>query len=432
MGWFDAKRVYDFMGLSRYFVTGSIIINLLAIVAMFYPGPAVGTDFVGGTEVEVELLKPVDAGDVRKAVEAAGFNAPDVVSLEAEKAKAGTPQFLIRVQDVTSITDAQAAEIRQKLCLQPEENEPALDPVACPGALQTTEVNFSPGGDKVTARYAEKPCDSNVEGAECKPREDIKKQLGTGVAGLDLRPGENNPVVQNPQDHKVEFKFKGKGEQIMDGLRSALGNDTVPTSARRIEWISGKAGKELRDAAIISVSISLVMIMLYIAFRFDIRFAPAAVFALLHDVLVTLLWMVIFRREMTLSTVAALLTIVGYSVNDTVVIFDRIRENLGRFRNKTFPEVINISISETLGRTIKTSGATMVSLVPFLFFGTGAIRDFAFTMLVGMISGVYSTIYIASPVTEFIDRQFFSKSIRKKRRVRVKKKDPSAPSPATV
>jgi preprotein translocase subunit SecF len=426
MGWFDAKRVYDFMGLSRYFVTGSLVLMAAAIVSLFWPGPPVGTDFVGGTEVEVELLKPVDASDVRKAVEAAGFASPDVVSLDEEK---GTPQFLIRVQDVTAISEEQMAEVRQKLCLVPEDGS-ALDAAACPPALQTTEVNFSPGGDKVTVRYVESPC-AEVEGSECTPRDDIKKQLGAGVARLELRPGDNNPAVQNPQDHKVEFKFKGKGEQIMDGLRASLGADAVPTSARRIEWISGKAGKELRDAAVISVSISLLMIMLYVAFRFDVRFAPGGIISLLHDVLVALLAMVIFRREVTLSTVAALLTIVGYSINDTVVIFDRIRENLGKFRNKTFPEVINISVSETLGRTIKTSGATAVSLVPFLFFGTGAIRDFAFTMLVGMLSGVYSTIYIASPITEYIDRRFFGKSLKKKRRVR-RKKDAAAPRPATA
>ena len=240
-------------------------------------------------------------------------------------------------------------------------------------------------------------------------------------------------MVQNPRDNRVEFYFKSKGAQIMDGLRKGLGAEAVPATPLRIEWIGAKAGSQLRDAAIKSITIAVIVIMLYIAFRFDMRFAPGAIAALVHDVFLAMGAMVLARREVTLSTVAALLTIVGYSINDTVVVYDRIRENLGRYRKMSFPKVINRSVTEMLGRTIKTSMSTALALLPFLFFGSGVIRDFAFTLLVGVAVGTYSSIYVAAPLTELIDRRVFGTSIkRKKRRVRRKKKDasPSSEVPA--
>jgi preprotein translocase subunit SecF len=153
------------------------------------------------------------------------------------------------------------------------------------------------------------------------------------------------------------------------------------------------------------VVIAIVFIMLYLAFRFDLRFAPGVVVACLHDALVVLGAFVVFRKEVTLSTIAAVLTIVGYSMNDTVVVYDRIRENLGKHRGKSFGEIINLSVSETLSRTILTSGATMLSVLAFFIWGTGIIKDFAFAMVVGIVAGTYSSIYVAAPLTELIDRR---------------------------
>jgi preprotein translocase subunit SecF len=429
MGWLDFKKDIDFMGYRRYFLGLSLLLAIASVVAFFEPGPRFGTDFVGGTEVEVEMLKPVDAGAVRQAVVDAGFHSPDVVAIENEK---GTPQFLIRVKEVSALTAEQKTALQDALCLKPEEPEQKLDATKCPPELVTTEVKFSPGGEKVTARYEQQPCEGEKRSG-CDPRAKIAEQLVGKVEGLDLRQGDNNPTVQNPADHKVEFLFKSKGDQIMDGLRSSLGADVVPEVPRRIEWIGPKAGKQLRDAAIKSISIAVIVIMLYIAFRFDMRFAPGSIAALVHDVFLAMGAMVVFQREVTLSTVAALLTIVGYSINDTVVVYDRIRENLGRYRKMTFPKVINRSITEMLGRTIRTSGLTAAAMIPFLFWGTGVIRDFAFTLLVGVVVGTYSSIYVAAPLTELIDRRIFGKVVKKKKRRRVRrKKKKSSPSPATA
>jgi preprotein translocase subunit SecF len=114
------------------------------------------------------------------------------------------------------------------------------------------------------------------------------------------------------------------------------------------------------------------------------------------------------KKEFSLSTVAALLTIVGYSVNDTVIIYDRIRENLGKHRGKTFPYIINLSVSETLSRTILTTLTVQINLIAFLIWGTGTIHDFAFALFIGFITGTYSSVFIAAPLTEYIDRHFFS------------------------
>jgi preprotein translocase subunit SecF len=127
--------------------------------------------------------------------------------------------------------------------------------------------------------------------------------------------------------------------------------------------------------------------------------------------------MVIARKEITLSTVAAMLTIVGYSITDTVVVYDRIRENLGKHRTMSFSTVINQSISEMFGRTLISSGVTSFSLIAFLIWGTGALKDFAFALLVGIAVGTYSSIYIAAPFTEWIDRRFFGASADQKKAI---------------
>jgi preprotein translocase subunit SecF len=149
----------------------------------------------------------------------------------------------------------------------------------------------------------------------------------------------------------------------------------------------------------------------YVALRFDLRFAPGGVVALLHDALITVLVFVVLKREVNLSTVAALLTILGYSINDTIVIFDRIRENATRLRGQSMYDLINISTTQTLSRSILTSFVTLLSILPFLIWGTPVIKDFAFALVIGMTVGSYSSIYIAAPMVEWMDRKLFSKAV---------------------
>jgi preprotein translocase subunit SecF len=164
-------------------------------------------------------------------------------------------------------------------------------------------------------------------------------------------------------------------------------------------------GKELRNKGIAALLYSMVAILLYVAFRFDLKFAPGAVLAMIHDVIMVAGYYLVTRREFNLTSIAALLTVTGYSINDTIVIYDRIREEMAKFRGKPLPDIINIAVNETLSRTILTSGVTALSLVGLLIFGVGEIWDFAMAMLVGIIVGTYSSVYIASPLTIWIDQR---------------------------
>jgi preprotein translocase subunit SecF len=167
---------------------------------------------------------------------------------------------------------------------------------------------------------------------------------------------------------------------------------------RRVETVGPKVGGELRKAAFLAVIYSLIGILIYISWRFQFRFAVAAIIATAHDALVMLAFFSFAGLEMSISGIAAILTIVGYSLADTVVVFDRIRENLGLRRREDMGTLINTSINETLSRTIITSGTVMLTLVALLVFGGAVIREFALAMTVGIIAGTYSSIFIAAPI----------------------------------
>lgn len=382
---FPVGKVYDFMSKRRLFIGVSVLLFTISIVLFFVPGPSLGTDFAGGTEVEVAFQQAVSPAQIRKAVQAADFSSPDVIRVEDAK---NPHRYLIRVQEVSTISEAQQREIEKRLCFGDKLPE---------GCTQhATEVKFSPGGEKITVRYASAP---DVEW--------ISQQMD-GLTGVRLRPGVNNPNIQDVRDHRVEIGLMSRGDQLMDGLRAAMPEGSVPEAALRTEWIGPKAGAQLRDSAIKSILITLVFIMVYVAFRFDLRFAPGGVLSLVHDSVVTVGILIALGREVNLTTVAAILTIIGYSVNDTVVVYDRVRENLGKMRGSTFSQLINLSISEMLSRTILTSGTTIMALLCFFIWGTGTLRDFALTLIIGMVLGVYSSVYVALPITDYFDRKFFS------------------------
>jgi len=311
--------------------------------------------------------------------------------------------FLIRVQDVSAITEGEKDALRAALCYTDDPAAPIADPVKCPENARATEVKFSAGGDKISTRYDFDPDLSK-----------IKEQIGS-VPGVALRASATNPQVLNPRDRRVEIQLLSKGDQLIERLQTKLGADVVPDHALRVEWVGPKAGKQLRDSARNAVAIAIVFIMLYLAFRFDLRFAPGVVVACIHDAMVVIGVFILLHKEITLSTIAAVLTVIGYSMNDTVVVYDRIRENLGKHRGKSFARIINLSVSETLSRTILTSGLTMLSVLAFFVYGTGVIKDFMLALVVGIVAGTYSSIYVAAPLTEWIDTSMARRSDQKAR-----------------
>jgi preprotein translocase subunit SecF len=417
MEFFKPGRQFDFMGQRKFWIILSLSLVVISTAFTFWPfahvwpyGPNYGTDFQGGTEIEVAFTQTTDTAEIRKAVESSGFSTPDIVKV----VDAHNPNhYFIRVQDVSVLDDASKEALRKSLCLNVDGATPASD--ACPLNTRATEVKFSLGGDKISTRY---DTDPDIE--------KIKAQIRS-VPGINLRESSTNPQVTNPRDHRVEIQLQSKGDQLLSALRSKLGPEKVPDQALRVEWVGPKAGKQLRESARNSVAIAIVFIMLYLAFRFDLRFAPGVVVACIHDAMVVLGVFIALHKEITLSTIAAVLTIVGYSMNDTVVVYDRIRENLSKHRGRTFWDVINLSVSETLSRTILTSGATMLSVLAFFIWGTGVIKDFALAMVVGIVAGTYSSIYVAAPLTEWIDERM-TKGAKGKRVA--KRQSPSQRPPA--
>ena len=196
---------------------------------------------------------------------------------------------------------------------------------------------------------------------------------------------------------KTESNLVGLSDEIKVVLDKAFGAENV--DIRRVEMVGPKVGKDLRRQGLMAIIYAMIGILIYVTFRFELRFAVGAIVALIHDVSITVGMFALLDKEFSLPIVAALLAIVGYSLNDTIVVYDRIRENMkGSSGKSNFLNTINSSINQTLSRTILTSLTTILVLISLFFFGGGVIHDFAFAMLVGVFVGTYSSIFIASPI----------------------------------
>jgi preprotein translocase subunit SecF len=212
--------------------------------------------------------------------------------------------------------------------------------------------------------------------------------------------GANDASIQQFKDRPQVVLIRtaeDKSKDITEKLKEVFPQEDV--QILRIERVGPVAGKHLQTKAVLALVWALVGILIYVAFRFKhFNFAVAGVVALFHDVLVALGFLVMTGRQIDLLSVTAFLTIAGYSINDTIVIYDRVRENTRLFRKLSLAELINLSVNQTLGRTILTSGVTLLVVIAILLYGGEVLSNFAFTLLVGFISGVYSTVYIASPL----------------------------------
>jgi preprotein translocase subunit SecF len=243
---------------------------------------------------------------------------------------------------------------------------------------------------------------------------DIRQALeSVGLGGSTIQEfGQEGAFEFLVRVEKAGVEVAALSDQMKKALAGKFGADKV--EIRRVEYVGPKIGEDLRWRGTISVIAATVMMGVYIwirfasAFgaRFGLHFGIGAVIALIHDVLVTVGALMLANYEFDLTVVAALLTIVGFSVNDTVVICDRIRENLRKIRRESLENIINTSINETLSRTILTTGTALLVLLALYLLGGAVIRPFAFALLVGFTSGVYSTIFIASPVILLWDKSF--------------------------
>lgn len=196
------------------------------------------------------------------------------------------------------------------------------------------------------------------------------------------------------------------GALLVDRLALAIGDQVGPHEVMRVEFVGPRVGDELRRDAIKALSIAVLLILAYIAFRFSSRFAPGAVAALLHDIAITAGIFAMLGMQFDLQVLAALLAILGYSLNDTIIVYDRIRENMELRTKHDLVDVLNRSVNQTLSRSLLTSLTTLAAVLCLLFVGGEVIRPFALAMAIGIVVGTYSSVFIASPILLYLERRF--------------------------
>jgi len=256
--------------------------------------------------------------------------------------------------------------------------------IASIGAWQNYGVDFE-GGVMVQVTFSE-PATTG----------DIRAALG-GASGPDVTEFGSDGAFIIRAEQTADGNIDASREEIQASLAEAFGESAFLID--RSEGVGPKIGAELQRKAAGAILLSFLLTLIYIAIRFELRFGMAAVIATMHDILVTLGFLALFRVEISLPTVAAILTIVGYSLNDTIVVFDRVRENMAKkgARKRSQVDLVNQSINETLPRTILTSGTTLAVLMALLVVGPAVIRDFSLVLILGVLIGTYSSIFVASP-----------------------------------
>ena len=254
------------------------------------------------------------------------------------------------------------------------------------GSLATRGLNFGldfTGGTLIEVGYPTAP-DTN----------DVRDNLASaGFDALVQTFGAANDIVVRIRPGEVEESSAELSTRVLAALDQGVEGEI---EMRRVEFVGPQVGEELKEQGILAVIYAMVGVFLYVMFRFQWRFSVGAVAALFHDIIISMGIISLVHIEFDLTVVAAILAVVGYSLNDTIVLFDRIRENFPRYRKRQPIEVVNTSINETLSRTIMTSTTTLLVLLALFFFGGEIIHGFAFTLIVGVLVGTYSSIYVAS------------------------------------
>lgn len=364
------KTNIDFIGKRRVALFISSILNLSVLVGIALFGFNFGVDFAGGTLVEAKFNYSITPEQVRLAATKGGLHEPQVQGIGS----ADDNSFLLRMGGVTQLTKQSA-----------EGAEAAIRGLGELKSFMRPDLDNGIIGFRSVAKLDPAQVKQAVETSGTGVKE--VRELGEAQGG-----GFDYQVIS-----------AGMADKVQQALKAGL--EKPEFEVRRIDYVGPQVGKQLRNKGILALLYAAIAILVYVAFRFDLKFGPGALAAMLHDVVMVAGYFLISRREFNLTSIAVLLTILGYSINDTIVIYDRIREEMARFQGKPLPEIINIAVNETLSRTILTSGVTALSLIGLLIFGVGEIFDFAAAMLVGIIVGTYSSVYIASPLTIWLDER---------------------------
>ena len=374
---------YKFVALA---VTSAIVLAGFVNIVLGR-GLKLGVDFGEGTLIRVMYKTPVSVATVREELRAVGLGNSSIQESWGKKGRAGR-EFQIRATEVVQLKKSQ---------LTPEE-------------IESHE------------KLANKIIDA-LRG------DDGKSELARGLKDL-------NNIDQKSLAAFLESGFAGKGEEIAAKIIASRNENGLFTNAEDItrsgvepgvtmflkdkvffgklavisrETVGPQAGSELRNKAVMATIWSLIGMLVYIALRFKLANGVSAIFTLAQDVLISVSFYSFTSREINLPIIAALLTIVGFSINDTIVIFDRIRENQKLMRKMPLEDIMNLSLNQMLGRTFITSGTVFLTVLALFLFGGQVINDFAFIMLIGAIEGVYSTVYLSCPIVLFWTRWFPSR-----------------------
>ncbi len=249
---------------------------------------------------------------------------------------------------------------------------------------------------------------------------------------------QNLSVTEFGSNEEVTIRFLGSNDNVSNDIGehiSTLLKDTGKFEVRRADVVGPKVGDELRNKGLMAIAVSLIAILIYIALRFEWRFALAAIISEIHDVVITLGAISLFKIDVNLDTLAAVLTVLGYSLNDTIIIFDRIREGNKTSKKTELAPIINESVSATLSRTVLTSGLTLATVVILYFFGGEMIQGFSLALIVGIIAGTLSSIFVASPTLlwfKFSVLEFRNKEIEKAKRKQDKERNRAMYEKGTV
>lgn len=365
---YDSK--YDILGKRKFTAILSVILIIGSILLLLGPGPKWGIDFQGGTEMILRFNEEISDEEVREAAQEIGLEDALVQRFGA----AGENRFLIQTQDVSVVDEMRVTEIREQLELL--------------GDLEYADWT------------AEQPDRMDLLFGQDKTEEEITEAvLAAGLQQVDVEVG------GRADEARYTLRFQDLQNIIRSGFARNFPEAFNPDGGlERLETVGPRAGEQLRNDGIVAMIIALLAILIYIWFRFDIRYSPGAVAALSHDIVIALGLFVVLDIEISLPIVAALLTIIGYSLNDTIVVFDRIRENLDSAGSRTVEDVANEAINQTMSRTLITSFTTLMAVTTIAVVATGLIQDFAMALMIGIVVGTYSSIFVATPVMLKMDK----------------------------
>lgn len=367
----------DWMGKAKYFVALSLILLAIGWISVFqHRGLRYGIDFRGGTLVYVRFSGKPPIDRIRKGLQQAGL----------------TNSTIQGISDTRSI----ASQNDVVIGLEQGQGDQSLDA----GKQKILDVLHTTFGTATSGKPDFNSISPSALAADLTQKDPLS--LGTS-AGDRYTQLANRLTSARDADHEgivTDFgqlkNVEGVTPTVLSYLSGAysLGDFTV----RDAEIVGPKVGSQLRRQAILATLYALAGMLVYIAFRFEWVYGAAAVIAVFHDVLITLGFFSLFHYEISLTVIAALLTLVGYSMNDTIVIFDRVRENLRLMRREALSEIVNKSINQTLSRTILTSGLTFLTVLVLYLMGGEVLRAFSFAMVVGVVVGTYSSFGIAAPI----------------------------------